>query len=57
MMPNMKISAFPEIVIGARVSKSGSATPAPGDLEGASGPVKPGQSDIKVSIDRQAAKP
>jgi cytochrome c-type biogenesis protein CcmH len=55
MMPDMKISAFPEIVIGARVSKSGSATPAPGDLEGASGPVKPGQSGIQVSIDRQAA--
>ena len=55
MMPDMKISAFPEIVIGARVSKSGSATPAPGDLEGASAPVKPGQSGIQVSIDRQAA--
>jgi cytochrome c-type biogenesis protein CcmH len=56
MMPDMKISAFPEIVIGARVSKSGSATPSPGDLEGVSTPVKPGQSGIRVSIDSQAAK-
>jgi cytochrome c-type biogenesis protein CcmH len=57
MMPDMKLSAFPEIIVGARVSKSGSATPSPGDLEGASAPVKPGQSGIQVSIDRQAARP
>ena len=48
MVPEMKMSSFPELVIGARVSKSGDAIPAPGDLEGyapllkagASGPVE-----------------
>ena len=48
----MKISNFPEVVVGARVSKSGSATPQAGDLEGLSGPVKVGSADLKVVIDR-----
>lgn len=33
MMPNMTLSKFPEIVVGARISKSGSATPGRGDLQ------------------------
>lgn len=48
----MKLSNFPEVVVGARVSKSGSATPQAGDLEGLSGPVKVGSADLKVVIDR-----
>jgi cytochrome c-type biogenesis protein CcmH len=39
MTPAMKLSAFPKVVVTARVSKSGSATPQPGDLQGASVPV------------------
>lgn len=39
MMPEMKLSAFPRIVLGARVSKTGNATPSPGDLEGSSEPL------------------
>lgn len=50
MMPELKISGFPEIVVGARVSKSGSATPSSGDLEGMGPVVKPGASGVKVSI-------
>jgi hypothetical protein len=42
MMPNMKMSSFPELVIGARVSKSGDAIPKPGDLEGYAPPLKAG---------------
>lgn len=50
MMPELKISGFSEIVVGARVSKSGSATPAKGDLEGVGPVVKPGATGVKVTI-------
>ena len=33
MMPSMKLSMFPKVVIGARISLSGDATPQPGDLQ------------------------
>ncbi|MBV9189757.1 MAG: c-type cytochrome biogenesis protein CcmI [Betaproteobacteria bacterium] len=51
MAQGLKVSAFPKIVITARVSKSGSAKPAPGDLQGASEPVKNDASGVKVLID------
>jgi cytochrome c-type biogenesis protein CcmH len=51
MSPNFKLSAFPEVVVGARVSKSGVANPTSGDLEGLSKPVKVGTRDISVTID------
>jgi cytochrome c-type biogenesis protein CcmH len=50
MMPELKISGFREIVVGARVSKSGSATPSSGDLEGMGPVVKPGAIGVKVLI-------
>jgi len=34
MMPQMKLSAFPQVRIEARISKSGQATPRSGDLKG-----------------------
>ena len=40
MTPNMRLSSFPEVVVGARVSKSGNATPQAGDFEAISAPVK-----------------
>lgn len=40
MTPAMKMSNFDELVIGARVSQSGTAMAEPGDLEGLSGVVK-----------------
>ncbi len=52
MAPGMNLSAFPQVVVGARVSKSGNATPQSGDLEGSSAPVKPGASGVLVVIDR-----
>lgn len=52
MSPQMKLSNFPEVVVGARISKSGNAMPQPGDLEGTSKPVKVGRKGIAVSIDR-----
>ena len=42
MVPDMKMSSFPQLVIGARVSKSGNAIPKPGDLEGYAPPLKAG---------------
>src|SRR6266513_2927821 len=39
MAPQMKLSAFPRVIIGARVSKSANATASPGDLQGRSAPV------------------
>lgn len=52
MTPELKLSGFPEVVVAARVSKSGSATPSAGDLEGVSAAVRPGTGDIGVTIDR-----
>jgi cytochrome c-type biogenesis protein CcmH len=52
MAPQMKLSGFSEVVVGARVSRSGSATPAAGDLEGASASVRPGARGVNVAINR-----
>ena len=39
MMPSMKLSTIPQVVVGARISKSGQATPQPGDFEALSDPI------------------
>jgi cytochrome c-type biogenesis protein CcmH len=52
MAPGMNLSAFPEVTIEARISKSGNAQPQPGDLVGQSAPLKPGATNIGVSISR-----
>jgi len=52
MAPNFALSNFPSIVVGARVSKSGSAAPQSGDLEGLSPAVKVGATGLAVVIDR-----
>lgn len=39
MNPAMKLSSFPQVVVGARISKSGNAMPQSGDLQGMIGPV------------------
>ena len=52
MAAGATISSQPQVVVVARVSKSGSAAPQKGDLEGASKPVKPGTSGIAVVISR-----
>ncbi|MCU7814597.1 MAG: c-type cytochrome biogenesis protein CcmI [Candidatus Thiodiazotropha sp. (ex Lucinoma kastoroae)] len=51
MMPQMKLSGFPEVVVGARVSLSGNPSAQSGDLEGEIKPVSPGQSEtVRVVI-------
>jgi cytochrome c-type biogenesis protein CcmH len=51
MSPQMKLSSFPLVVVGARVSKSGNAMPQPGDLQGQAAPVKVGSNGIELVID------
>ncbi len=55
MTPAAKLSAHAEVVVGARISKSGNPVPQPGDLEGVSAPVKAGATGITVVIDREIA--
>jgi cytochrome c-type biogenesis protein CcmH len=50
MAAGMKLSDHPRVIVGARISKSGSPTPQPGDLEGLSAPVKVGDTGVTVVI-------
>jgi cytochrome c-type biogenesis protein CcmH len=50
MSADMSLSKFPTVVVGARISRSGSATPQPGDLQGLSAPVKSNASGVTVVI-------
>lgn len=52
MNPNMKLSTFSQVVVGARISKTGNAMPQSGDLEGFSGEVNVGSEDaVQLVID------
>jgi cytochrome c-type biogenesis protein CcmH len=53
MAPQMKLSAFPRIVVGARVSKTANATASPGDLQGLSQTVRVGATNVAVTIDSE----
>lgn len=50
MMPALALSNFKDVVVGARISKSGSATPQSGDLQGSTQVVKVGSDDLQVVI-------
>ena len=52
MAPTAKISALNEVIVNARVSRSGNAIPASGDLEGTTEKVKVGTQGMSVVIDR-----
>lgn len=52
MSPQMKMSNFDQVVVVARVSKSGNAMPQPGDLMGMSTPLALGSKGIKITIDQ-----
>jgi cytochrome c-type biogenesis protein CcmH len=47
-----KLSEHKQVVVGARISHTGSATPSPGDLEGYADPVAPGVENVRVTISR-----
>ncbi len=53
MSPEFRLSKFGEVIVGARVSKSGSPMPQKGDLEGLSKPVKLGRADVAITIDTE----
>jgi cytochrome c-type biogenesis protein CcmH len=53
MSPSAKLSDFSEVVVAARVSKSGNVMPERGDLEGASKPVRPGAAGMVIEISRE----
>jgi cytochrome c-type biogenesis protein CcmH len=51
MSPEMTLSKFPMVVVGARVSRSGDAMPRTGDLVGQVGPVETGSTKLTITID------
>lgn len=51
MMPNMSLANFDQVIVGARISKSGDAMAASGDLEGQTKAVKVGSSGLNIQID------
>jgi cytochrome c-type biogenesis protein CcmH len=53
MSPQMKMSNFDQVIVVARISKSGNAMPQPGDLLGMSKPLALGTTGIKIDIDQQ----
>jgi cytochrome c-type biogenesis protein CcmH len=52
MMPSMKLSNFQEVAVGAKISKSGNATPQSGDLRGEISRVKVGTNNVQLVIDK-----
>jgi cytochrome c-type biogenesis protein CcmH len=51
MAPDLKLSRFSEVIVVARISRSGSATPQSGDVQGFSEAVKIGATGVSVVID------
>lgn len=56
MAPTMKLSNYPQVIVGARISKSGNAMPQPGDLQGLSQPVALGASGLKIVIGEEVGR-
>jgi cytochrome c-type biogenesis protein CcmH len=52
MQPDLKLSGFAQVVVGVRVSASGSATGQSGDLVGKSEPVSSKAQGVRVVIDQ-----
>ena len=53
MSPSAKLSDHGEVIVGARISRSGSPMPQSGDLEALSAPVKLGASGVALVIERR----
>ncbi len=51
MAPQFRISGFKQVVVGARISATGDATPRSGDLMGQIGPVDVGSGKLVLMID------
>ena len=50
MGPAARLSSARQVIVGARISKSGNAVPQPGDLQGYSKPVAVGASGLTIEI-------
>ena len=56
MSPADALSSASKVIVGARISKSGNAMPQAGDLQGLSGVVAVGSSNVEIEI-KDAVKP
>ncbi len=52
MSPAARLSSASQVIVGARISKSGNAMPQPGDLEVLSDPVAVGTQGLKLEISK-----
>ena len=50
MSPAAKLSGAAQVIVGARISKTGEAIAQDGDLTGQSAPVAPGAAGLKIEI-------
>jgi cytochrome c-type biogenesis protein CcmH len=50
MNPAMKLSNFQDVIVGARISKSGNAMPQSGDLSGMTNAIKLGTNGLQITI-------
>lgn len=58
MTPQNALKSGMEVVVTARISKTGSATPQAGDLQGATGPFAVGETgELSIVIDRELETP
>ena len=54
MVPNLTLSQFPQIVLGARISKSGNAMAQSGDLQTLSAAMTTTQTEpVQLTIDQR----
>ena len=53
MNPAARLSSAPQVIIGARISKSGNAMPQSGDLQGSTKPVSNSGKNISIVIDTE----
>ena len=51
MAADLRLSKFAQVVVGARISRSGNATPQSGDLVGQAGPLATGGAPVTLTID------
>lgn len=56
MSPAARLSGATQVVVGARLSRSGDAMPQPGDLQGLSAAVAVGTTGLQIEIGEPAAK-
>jgi cytochrome c-type biogenesis protein CcmH len=52
MQPQLKLSGFDQVIVVARVSKSGTPMAQAGDVEGLSGTIKPGTKGLDITINQ-----